>query len=125
MSGIVLSPKYGLNPTLAVCFWCGNECGDIALTGRLQGDIEAPSKSVIDYEPCDECKHNFARGFTVIEATSYPNKVTSVEIQRGVYPTGRYVVVKSEAAAEIFHFDNENLDKCFVSPEVFGQLFGK
>lgn len=33
MSGIKLSPKYGVNPTIPVCFWCGKEKNEIALMG--------------------------------------------------------------------------------------------
>ena len=34
-NAIKVSPKYGLNPTIPVCFWCGKERGEIALMGRM------------------------------------------------------------------------------------------
>lgn len=33
---IELSPKYGVNPTIPVCFWCGKEKNEIALMGRVR-----------------------------------------------------------------------------------------
>ena len=33
---ILLSPKYGVNPTMPVCFWCGEDRGEIALLGRIE-----------------------------------------------------------------------------------------
>lgn len=104
---VTLSPRYGVNPTIPVCFWCGEERGEIALLGhigdgRKHEDIEAPMHMVLDYEPCDECKKHMDMGFTVMEATTAPNSVTNVEIQNGVYPTGRYVVLKMDAAVRIF-----------------------
>lgn len=127
-TSVELSPKHGVNPTLSVCFWCGKERGDIALLGRIRGrdgkeDIEAPHRAVVDYEPCDKCKHNFSLGLTVIEATSEPNEVTSLEIQSGVYPTGRYVVIKPEAAARIFKNIESKATKVFVDRKVFEQMF--
>ena len=32
---IILSPKYGVNPTIPVCFWCGEQKPEIALMGRV------------------------------------------------------------------------------------------
>lgn len=102
-AGIKLSPKHGLNPTIPVCFWCGEERNEVALLGhigdgRKHEDFEAPMHMVIDYEPCEKCRANMALGVTLMEATNKPNSVTKVEMQKGVYPTGRYVVIKREAA---------------------------
>ena len=81
-NSIKLSPQYGVNPTIPICFWCGEERGEIAMLGRLgdgrQGeDIQAPMRMVIDYEPCAACQSKMAEGFTVIEATRTPNEVTA------------------------------------------------
>ena len=58
---ILLSPKHGLNPTIPICFWCGEEKNEIALMGRIGDarkgeDFEAPMHAVLDYEPCDKCR---------------------------------------------------------------------
>ena len=54
--GIRLSDKHGVNPTMGVCMWCGEPTGEIALLGKLKGDVEAPRYSTLSYEPCDKCK---------------------------------------------------------------------
>lgn len=127
-NGITLSPKYGVNPTIPVCFWCGKERNEVALMGRIgdgrkHEDFEAPMRMVIDYEPCEECQKNMALGFTIMEATTTPNKITSVEFQRGVYPTGRFTVVKREAAQKMFNGLGSDTDKAFLDSEVFTQMF--
>lgn len=127
---IKLSPKYGLNPTIPVCFWCGKEKGEIALMGhigdgRKHEDIKAPMHMVLDYEPCDECKKNMELGFTIVEATGEPNALTSMPIQDGIYPTGRYVVIKKEAAIKIFGYENTKRGKAFMDVETFTQMFVK
>lgn len=128
MSGIKLSPKYGVNPTIPVCFWCGEEKNEVALMrhvgdGRKHEDFEMPRYAVIDYEPCEHCREMMAKGFTVLEATSSPNKVTNVAIQDGVYPTGRYVVIKNEAARRIFAELPEGSDKIFMESAQFKRMF--
>ena len=127
MSEIKLSPKYGVNPTIPVCFWCGKQKNEIALMGRMGNtkkgeDLEAPKSIVLDYEPCENCKKHMALGTTVMEATPEPNRVTDIEIQKGVYPTGRWVVIDSAAAKRVFNV-SEDMDKCFLEKEVFQKAF--
>ena len=62
-----------------------------------------------------------ALGVTLMEATNKPNSVTKVEMQKGVYPTGRYVVIKREAARKMFDNIGGN-DKAFVDTELFNRL---
>lgn len=114
---IEISPKHGLNPTIPVCFWCGKEKNEIALLGRIRektknryganvtkrdSDIEAPRRMVIDYEPCDECKKMWESGVAVIEVQQTPTMPNQPEIQKGLYPTGRLVVVTVEGAYRVF-----------------------
>ena len=127
-NGIKLSPKYGVNPTISVCFWCGKSKNEIAMLGHIGDgrkgeDKEAPMYAVLDYEPCDECKKDMAQGFTVLEATIAPNGSTSVEMQEGVYPTGRYAVIKTEAATQFGKESVSKTDKAFLDSEVFQKLF--
>lgn len=127
-NSIRLSPKYGVNPTIPVCFWCGQEKNEIALMGRIGNDrnhkdIEAPRHAVINYEPCDKCRAGMSQGFTVMEATQHPNSRASVEMQNGVYPTGRFVVLKNEAADRIFGKDFTARGKAFMSETDFSQMF--
>ena len=48
-NNIKLSEKYGMNPTIPVCFFCQEEKNEIALLGKLKGDAEAPKIAIIDY----------------------------------------------------------------------------
>lgn len=127
-NNITLSPKYGVNPTIPVCFWCGEPKDEIALLGhigdgRKHEDFEAPRYSVINFEPCDKCRAQMEQGFMVMEATTKPNRVSSVEIQKGVYPTGRYVVLKNEAAERIFGDLIKGNRKAFLPVEAFSEMF--
>lgn len=115
--GIEVSPKHGLNPTIPVCFWCGKDKNEIALLGRIRektknryganvtkkdSDIEAPSRMVIDYEPCDECMKMWDSGVAVIEVQETPINPEQPEIQKGLYPTSRFVVMTVEGADRVF-----------------------
>ena len=42
MASIKVSEKHGVNPSMEVCFICGQDTGAILLLGRLPGDKEAP-----------------------------------------------------------------------------------
>ena len=101
--GIKISPKHGLNPTIPVCFWCGKQKNEIALMGRMEGDIEAPKNMVLDYVPCEECQNHMAMGVAVLEASDHPNTEGQPPMQKGVYPTSRFVVVTTECADRVFN----------------------
>lgn len=63
---IPLHPKYGLNATIPVCVFCGEEKSQIALLGnKYKG--EAPSSMVVDLEPCEKCQEIMDKGLTIIE----------------------------------------------------------
>ena len=128
MESIRVSQKYGLSPTIPVCFWCGSERNEIALLGKVGDgrkgeDYEAPKYMVLDYEPCDKCRAAMEAGFTIMEATSTPNGATSVEMQKGAYPTGRFAVLTKSAAKRVFGDIAEKNGKVFVDIELFSQLF--
>ena len=120
---IELSPEYGLNPAITICFWCGRETG-VALTGRIRngvmgGDFKAPELVFGGYEPCPECQKNMELGVAFIEAELHPCFEGQPEIQSGVYPTGRWVVIKKGAAEK--HFGCKS-DKAFCDKQVFDDL---
>lgn len=121
-----LSPKHGLNPTVSVCFWCGEDKNEIALLGHIGGafgeDIEAERRMVLDYEPCPRCKAQMESGFTVVEVTNTPNRVTAVPIQSGAYPTGRFVVVRPEAARRVFGV-NPDVRRALLEDAIFRKIF--
>lgn len=137
--GIEISPKHGLNPTIPVCFWCGKEKNEIALLGRIRekttnrfganvtkrdSDIEAPRKMVLDYEPCDECLKWWDSGVAVLEVQQTPTQPNQPEIQKGLYPTGRFVVMTVEGADRVFpqHAPWSKGQKVLVDREVFSHF---
>ena len=102
---IRLSKKHGVNPSIATCFWCGKDKDELILFGKIgkgSEDIEAPKRSVIDYDPCDDCRRNWELGVAVLEAAEEPVYKNQKEIQNGIYPTGRWCVIKEEAAERVF-----------------------
>lgn len=109
-AGVKVSPKHGLNPTIPICFWCGKE----------RGEAEAPKNLVLDYEPCDCCRAGMARGFTLMEATDHPNDRGQVAAQAGIYPTGRFLVIKKEVALQAF--GDMDSDKAYVDVATFNRL---
>ena len=124
MSGIKISPKYGVNPTIPVCFWCGKQKNEIALMGHMKGDIEAPKNMVLDYVPCEECQSHMAMGVAVLEASDHPNTEGQPPMQKGVYPTSRFVVVTTECADRVFnaYAPWSEGKKVFVDSDVFSHF---
>lgn len=103
--GIKISPQHGVNPTISVCFWCGENKNEIALVGRLKGDVQAPMRAVLDYVPCEKCAEKMNAGVTLMEASMTPmlKGFPSVKATGGeeLYLTGRYVVVKTEVVYDL------------------------
>lgn len=128
---IRLSPKYGVNPTIPVCFWCGKERNEVALLGYMGDssgyeDIEALLHSVIDFEPCDECRRGMSIGFTLMEVTHNPNYRTSVPVRDGVYLTGAYVVVNPDVVKMVFGDESASAGgKAFLASDVFQSMFAE
>jgi hypothetical protein len=94
---IKLSPKYGVNPSVGVCFWCGGKTGEVILNGRTPGDQEAPKYVCRGYEPCSNCKKEFEKYLTVVELSDNPQGEYQPSITATAsdgtkvtgYPTGR------------------------------------
>lgn len=127
-NGIKLSPKYGLNPTIPVCAWCGETKNEIALCGhigdgRKHEDFEAPKHCVLDYEPCDKCKEQWSKGVVCIEVRTSPCSEGQPPIQKGAYPTGRVVVVKKEVAEKTFSPEYCKAGRLLMEEKVFNSVF--
>lgn len=114
---IKLSPKYGANPTMCTCFFCGKETGEIALLGRIPErdqngraipgtDVEAPRNMVMDYNPCQECREEMNRGIPLIGITDKApdNRPAICHTESGVpmYPSGKWAVVTEDAVRALF-----------------------
>lgn len=144
---IEISPKYGVNPTIPICFWCGKEKNEIALMGRVRkkdtrntaygtrstrvvdNDVEMPMHMVLNYEPCDCCMEQFSKGVQLIECNQRPvderPALSKDENGNSVYPTGRHLVMIPEAAQRIFNVDTSMLEagkKLCLDEETFNQL---
>lgn len=130
MSGIRLSDKHGVNPSVYKCFWCGGDIG-VALFGRLKDDVEAPRTCYVDYDPCDKCKETWERGVIFIEVSKHPQHDGQLSLQPSVpyeggdaYPTGRHFGLTFEGFKHIFD-DSEasknalECGKCLVLQEDF------
>lgn len=98
------------------CFWCGEM--DAVLIGQRPMSEEKCNGLqgiVTSYEPCQKCQEGMDQGFTLIECTDYPNAEDQPEIQKGVYPTGKMWVVKTEVANEL-GIDTSH-GRAYIDPE--------
>ena len=64
--GIRLSPKHGVNPSLGLCWICGETNGEVILAGHLKDDVEAPRQGVWDRHPCSTCTEWMRQGVILI-----------------------------------------------------------
>ena len=116
---ICVSPKYGVNPSLMLCYCCGKEFG-IALLGRLKGDKKAPHAMVYARTPCPECAKWMKQGIIFIECK---------DGESGDNPTrsGGWCVITEDTVKRLMHPD-KTLDDilkrriCFVETSTWDML---
>lgn len=119
---IPLHPKYGLNPTMGVCFWCDGDTGEIILLGNNFKE-EAPRRITVDYSPCEKCQSDWSKGFTIFEVESKPIDQGQPPLNsNGDYPTGRFAVISKESAISVFG-DLGNGDRGLTDKKTFEKLF--
>lgn len=104
---IRLHNKYGVNPTLAVCFYCGEETGEIALLGAAYNG-EAPMHMCVSVEPCKKCKEKYKDYVLLVEAKN--------DEKGKPQPTGRWLAIKKECVTV------PNNGVCFTDVTTFNQL---
>lgn len=97
---MILSNKYGLNPTMPVCFYCQRETGEVALLGRIVDkktgqEVEAPRHMILDHKPCDECAKWMEKGIILISV--YNTAETGDDPPR----SGGWCVMKDEAITKL------------------------
>lgn len=118
-----LSPKYGLNPCIPVCMYCGKEKNELRLFGRVRSkkyardDIEMPMSAVLDTIPCDSCAEKFSTGVICTEVFPVDNE----EQKKHPKPTGRYFVVNPEC----FKGKHKAGDLLHIPSDVFEVMFGE
>lgn len=114
---IQLSPKYGVNPSVGLCWICGNENGTIILPGRLPDDKQAPRSAVWDATPCPACADAMQKGIMLIELSREPK---TGEHPGTVPRTGWIAAITEEAFLRCFTGgDFEEVKKsrlCYVGP---------
>jgi hypothetical protein len=93
MSGVQLSQKHGVNPTMGICFFCGKPDGTIGLLGKLPGDVEAPRYALLGMDPCPAC-------VKLMETCILLVKVTEDDEGRPV-PAGHLVGVREDALRRV------------------------
>lgn len=94
MPMVLVSDRYGVNPSVMQCFFCLRETG-VVLLGRLPGDEKAPAQAVFDMTPCEECRKNMERGIILI---SY-DPIQSSEVNNP-YRTGGWCVVRDRVITQ-------------------------
>lgn len=87
---IRVSEKHGVNPSIAVCYLCGEDTGEIVMPGKLPGDAEAPRRAVWHKEPCPKCQEHMTQGIILIGVRG--NFFNGKEPDR----SGHFLVVRDE-----------------------------
>lgn len=104
MKPLKLHPEFGLNPTIALCFFCQEEKNEIVMLGAACPE-RAPKNMLLDYQPCEKCRAHMAKGITLVEAQREPlmedQRPMVVQGQKA-YPTGNWVVVHEESVRRNF-----------------------
>lgn len=108
MSGIRLSRKHGVNPSINVCFYCQKDKNEIILPGRMKDDVAAPMRAIWDKAPCDECEGFMEMGIIVISIRDGEGG------QKDPYRTGGWIVLKDEAI--------ERLREIISPPELIDEI---
>lgn len=102
-NSIKLSKQHGANPSVNICFFCGND-KEVVLFGQMKGDAKASRKCLLDYRPCKECAAKMKQGVVVIEVTreedSYKPPIKVDEPK--AWPTGRWCVISTHSASKLF-----------------------
>jgi len=100
MGSIQLHRKHGVNPTMPICFYCGEEKGEIVLLGaaskKITGQDEAPRHICLDKEPCDKCKEMMSQGVMLIGVRDGDTPSDNP------YRTGEICVITDDAARRMF-----------------------
>ena len=125
MSGIRLSKKHGVNPSLAVCVACGKEWG-VILFGRIKGPERTPERPTtgpahnsdlydrqaprcVAHSFCDVCQKVLDQGGVIL-----------VECKDGTgkhpYRTGRVWGITNDAFARMFNVPRAPM--CYIEESV-------
>lgn len=108
--------KHAISTT--VCFFCGKDKDIVAY--KLPRAVEAPTRMLVDYEPCKDCAAQMAKGITLIEVTS--SDTGAQPIKPGLWPTGRWCVITQESANRLFAGINTTRKRLLVDEDLYSML---
>lgn len=111
-----LHREHGLNPTIPICIFCGEDRNELVLLSAAYKD-EAPRHMVMDLKPCDKCEEMLK------------THIAFIEVDGDGKPTTRVVSVKEEVVNSIIKGEELLKDMrkkrmCYVPREDFDQMFG-
>lgn len=113
MTYLRLHNKYGVNPTISQCLFCGQDKSEIALLGANYNE-QAPMHMVIDLEPCGECKEKMKTYIALLETLSQVKPFTNL--------TGQIVWIKDEVFQHSFNTPTPKNRIAFIEPGVIEKL---
>lgn len=108
-----------MNPTIPLCYWCGEQKGEVALLGAALKE-QAPMHMVLDRVPCEKCQGYLKEGIMFVS-------VRNGESGDNPYRTGKLCVIKEEAVRR-FVQPHELLEEvlrkriCFIDDSAWAKL---
>jgi hypothetical protein len=105
MSGTIrVSEKYGVNPFMPSCYYCGKSTEEIILPGRVlekgtceEVDMSRENGKVLDRRPCPKCAEHMKVGIIFISVMDGQEELMRKQVEP--FRTGALWVVKREAVA--------------------------
>lgn len=95
-NSIPVTKESGLNPTMGICYFCGEPDGSIALLGaNFKG--EAPKYMVLGIEPCPKCAEEHKGKIFIVGVTStYDKDFRGLNLGKDKN-TGKYIVASGKS----------------------------
>jgi len=117
-----LHPEYGVNPTIPVCYICGQNKNEVVLLGAAYKE-KAPMHMHLDKIPCDKCNELLKSDVLLIE-------VRDGESGENPYRTGYITAIRLEVAKRVFEKMDLDKNRIFfieqsVLKNILGDLYGK
>ena len=120
MSGSIrLSKEFGVNPSIASCYYCGESTNEIILFGAGYKDpktgrsAQAPMRGpAISLEPCPKCRETYKDYYFLVESID------------GRSPSGDYILLKKEVWTKIFNVPIPPKGIAFIDPEGMAKIKG-
>lgn len=118
MKNIRISERHGVNPSVGICFFCG-EGKEVILFGRMREDAEAPREVCLDKEPCQKCADFMKQGIILIGC----DEAKSAADPHNPYRDGNWAVVTEDYVRRAFTPEMAevamNKRACFVGSDVW------